>query len=145
MFSCEFLEISRNTFLYRTSFLAASIYIGRKWILMRNLAAVLSLRPNFFEKFRRFNAIDRSIKMLKIIEFSKVSIKMKNCKHFAWPKQQVTLKKFVVKSEIFLAVLREHIIYNVKWVEFHKMSEVILNHLYFGPNLVFFGDCFRMF
>ena len=33
-------------------------------------------------KFQRFNAIDGRIEMLKMVEFSKMSIKMKNCKTF---------------------------------------------------------------
>ena len=35
-----------------------------------------------YGKFHRFNAIDGSIKMLKMVEFPKISIKMKNCKTF---------------------------------------------------------------
>ena len=35
-----------------------------------------------------------------------------------------------VKSERFLSVLRQHIIFNVKRVEVHKMSEVFLAKLY---------------
>ena len=41
------------------------LYIERKWFLMRNLAAILPLKSKFPGKFRRFNAIDRSIEMLK--------------------------------------------------------------------------------
>ena len=33
-------------------------------------------------KFQRFNAIDGRIEMLKMVEFSKMSIKMKNCETF---------------------------------------------------------------
>ena len=32
---------------------------------MRNLAVILPLQSKFFENFRRFNAIDESIEMLK--------------------------------------------------------------------------------
>ena len=35
-----------------------------------------------------------------------------------------------VKSEKFLAVLLEHIIFNVKWVEIRKMSEIFWMKLY---------------
>ena len=33
-------------------------------------------------KVQRFNAIDGSIERLKMVEFPKISIKMKNCKTF---------------------------------------------------------------
>ena len=46
----------------------------------------------------------------------------------------------LVKSEIFLAVLREHIIFNVKWVEVHKMSEAFWAKLYCKMS-----DLFRWF
>ena len=39
-------------------------------------------------------------------------------------KRNMFTGKFVVKSEKFLAVLREHTIFNVKWVEAHQMSKV---------------------
>ena len=42
-------------------------YIERKWLLMKNVATILPLKLS--EKFQRFNAIDESIKMLKIVEF----------------------------------------------------------------------------
>ena len=43
-------------------------------------------------------------------------------KHVCW--------KFV-KSERFLVVLREHIIFNVKWVDVRKLSEIFWGKLYF--------------
>ena len=42
-----------------------------------------------------------------------------------------------VNSERFLAVLREHIICNVKWVEIHKMSEVFWAKRYCKVNDLF--------
>ena len=47
---------------------------------------------------------------------------------FLAPSWNMFAGKFV-KSERFLAVLREHIVFNVKWVEVHKMSG------YFWPKL----------
>ena len=42
---------------------------------------------------------------------------------FPTPNRNIFAGKFI-KLEIFLAVLREHIIFDVKWVEIGKMSEV---------------------
>ena len=42
---------------------------------------------------------------------------------FLTPNRNTFNGKFV-KSERFLAVFQEHIIFDVKWVEFHKMVEV---------------------
>ena len=39
---------------------------------MRNLATILPLKSQFSAKFQRFNAIDKSIEMLKKVEFSKI-------------------------------------------------------------------------
>ena len=50
---------------------------------MRNVAAILPLKSKFSGKFQRFNAINRCIEMLKIVEFSKISIKIQNCKTFS--------------------------------------------------------------
>ena len=53
-------------------FIAILFYIERKWLLMRNLATLLPLKSKLPGKFERFNAIDGSIKMLKIVEFQKI-------------------------------------------------------------------------
>ena len=50
-------------------------------------------------------------------------------KYFSDTKQKHVCWKFV-KSENFLAALREHIIFNVKWVEVRKMSEIFWAKLY---------------
>ena len=49
---------------------------------MRMLFTILPLKSKLSGKFKRFNAINRNIKMLKIVEFSKISIKTKNFKIF---------------------------------------------------------------
>ena len=63
-------------------FIVISFYIERKWLFMTNLARILPLKCKSSGKFRCFNAIDGSIKMLNLVEFTKISIKMKNCKIF---------------------------------------------------------------
>ena len=49
------------------------------------------------------------------------------CKSFFWHQTEKCWLENFVKSERFLAVLREHIIFNVKWVEVHKIKEVFLS------------------
>ena len=48
---------------------------------------------------------------------------------FLTPNSNIIAEKFV-NSERLLAVLQEHIIFNVKWVEVRKMSEVFWAKLY---------------
>ena len=45
-----------------------------------------------------------------------------------------------VQWERFLAVLREHVVFNVEWVEFYKMSKVFWVKLYCK-----LSDIFRQF
>ena len=57
-------------------------YIERKCFLKRNLATFLPLKLKLSRKFQSFSPIDGRIEILKIVEFPKVSIKMKNFKTF---------------------------------------------------------------
>ena len=50
-------------------FFVILLYIERKWLLMRNLVTILPLKSKLSGTFQRFNVVDRSIKMLKIVEF----------------------------------------------------------------------------
>ena len=52
------------------------------------------------------------------------------------PHRKMLAEKFV-KWGRFLAVLREHIIFNAKWVETYKMSEVFWGKLYFKTSELF--------
>ena len=76
-------------------FFVILFYIERKWLLMRNVAAILPLKSKLYGKFQRFNAINRSTKMLKTVEFSKISIRIKNCKTFCKAQTAKRLKKFI--------------------------------------------------
>ena len=69
---------------------------------MKNFVAILPLKSKLSGKFQRFNviAIDRSIKMLKIVEFSKTSIKTKNYKIFYKPQTASPLKEIIQPSPI---------------------------------------------
>ena len=62
---------------------------------MRNIAAILPLKSKLSRKFQRFNAINRCIEMLKLVEFSKISIKIKNYKTFCKAQIANDLKKFI--------------------------------------------------
>ena len=62
---------------------------------MRNIAAILPLKSKLPGKFERFNAINRCIEMLKIVEFSKISIKIKNCKTFCKAQTANCFKKLI--------------------------------------------------
>ena len=70
-------------------------YIEIKWLLLRNVAAILPLKSKLSRKFQRFNAINRCIEMLKLVEFSKISIKIKNYKTFCKAQIANHLKKFI--------------------------------------------------
>ena len=61
--------------------------------------------------------------------------KMVQCKCFFWQRTETCLLCWkICKSVSFLAVLQEHIIFNVKWVEVHKMREVFRAKLYCKMN-----------
>ena len=62
---------------------------------MRNVFAILPLKSKLSGKIQRLNAINRSIEMLKIVEFSKISIKTKNCKTCRKVQTANRLKKFI--------------------------------------------------
>ena len=57
------------------------------------LVTILPLKSKLSRKFQRFNAKIEVSKCQKIVQFSKVSIKMKIVKYFARPKQRATLRK----------------------------------------------------
>ena len=72
-------------------FIVILLYIERKWVLMRNLATILSLKSKLCGKFYSFNAIDGRAEMLKKMNFQKFKWKWKILKHFARPKQGTAL------------------------------------------------------
>ena len=59
---------------------------------------------------------------------------------FLTPNRNMFTGKFV-KSERFLAVLQEHIIFDVKWVDVCKMSEVFWAKLYCKISYLFSSFC----
>ena len=62
---------------------------------MRNVASMLRLKSKLSAKRQCINAINRRIKMLKIVEFSKVSIKMKDYKTFCKTQIASSLKEII--------------------------------------------------
>ena len=81
-------------------FFVILFYIEIKWLLMRNVASVLLLKSKLSGKFQRFNAINRCIEMLKIVEFSKISIKIQNCKTFCKAQTTNRLNNFFQSPSI---------------------------------------------
>ena len=65
------------------------LYIERKWVLIRNSAAVLLPLKSIF------NSTDGSIEMRKMVEFPKVSIKIKNYKAIYEVQTVSCLKKII--------------------------------------------------
>ena len=64
---------------------------------MRNAAAILPLKSKLSGKFQRFSAINRRIEILKLVEFSKISMKIKNYKTF-WKAQTPNGLKKCIQS-----------------------------------------------
>ena len=62
---------------------------------MRNEPPILPLKFKFSRKFQLFIALNRSIEMLKIAEFSNISIQMKKCKTFCKTQIPNRLKNFI--------------------------------------------------
>ena len=72
----------------------AIFYIERKWLLMRNLARILSLKPKLSGNFQYFNVIDGSIKMLKKkLNLEELKLKWKIVKDFTRPKKRAASMK----------------------------------------------------
>ena len=131
-------------------FIVILFYIERKWLLIRNLATILLFKSKLSVNLQRFDAIDGSIENFqlkwKIVKQAQNFITKiyRNMQAFAFKvvqecsswesrkgvvqlfflasKQKMLARKFV-KGDRFLAVLREHVILNVEWVEICKMSE----------------------
>ena len=67
---------------------------------MRNVASMLRLKSKLSAKRQCINAINRRIKMLKIVEFSKISIKMKDCKTFCKTETASSLEEIIQTLKI---------------------------------------------
>ena len=81
-----------NLFVF--CFFVILFYIGKKWLLMRNVATILPLNSKLPGNFNFLMLQIEVSKCLKIVEFSKISIKIKNCKTFCKPQTANRLKKF---------------------------------------------------
>ena len=130
-------------------FISILFYIERKWLLMRNFVRILSLKSKLSGNFQCFNAIDGNIEMLKtryevqtasrlkeIIQTSPTSIPpvLQECSScmsrngamqiiFLTSNRNMFAGKFVKWGRLMIE-FREHIVFNVNWVEVRKMSEV---------------------
>ena len=66
---------------------------------MKNLATILPSKSKFPVKFKCFTGIDGSIEMLKINEFPKILVKMKNFKTSFRPKKLATWRKLFIPHQ----------------------------------------------
>ena len=87
---------------------------------MRNLATFLPLKSELSEKLQHFITIDGSIKMLKIIEFPKLSIKIENFKTFY--NVQTATQNDIVKT-ILEAILQNELSFLLVFVRFQTFCE----------------------
>ena len=143
-------------------FISILFYIERKWLLMRNFVRILSLKFKLSGNFQCFNAIDGNIEMLKtryevqtacrrkeIIQPSPTPILpvLQECSSsmsrndamqiiFLTPNRNMFAGKFVKWGRLLIE-LREHIVFNVNWVEVRKMSEVFRAKRYFKMSDLF--------
>ena len=74
-------------------FIVILFYIEKKWLVMRNLATIL---PNCLENFSVLTLYMEVSKCWRVVEFPKISIKMKNCKIF-YEAQRANRLKEVIK------------------------------------------------
>ena len=81
--------------------------------------------------FRRYTKINEHL-LSKCFKNAVLGVKKRWSANvfFLTPKRNMFAGKFLVNSERFLAVLQQQIIFSVKWVEVHIMSEVFLTKLY---------------
>ena len=79
-------------------------YVSRTKILLRRY---IEIQRHLFSKCFKNAVLGRQ--------------EMVQCKYFFWHQTKMLARKFV-KSETFLAMLREHIIFSVNWVEFRKKA-----------------------
>ena len=111
-------------------FIVILFYVDRKWLFMRNLALILALKSKSYyvsgikvfwwryaEIYRRLHS-----KCFKSAVLWRQEMVQCNC--FFWHQAERCLLKNLQSEK------QEHIIFNVKWVEVHKMSEVFWTKLY---------------
>ena len=130
-------------------------FSGRKWLFMRNLATypwktlyetqTVSLLKEIIQPppptlphqikpyyvfgtkifLRRYTEINRHV-LSKCFKNAALGLQeMVKCKCFFWQQTETCVLENL-QSERFLAVLPEHMNFNVKWVQVRKMSETVL-------------------
>ena len=90
---------------------------------------------NCMKNFSVFIAIDKSIKMLNLVEFSKILIKMKNCKTFYKVKQRAILRKLSCHSKpdkILLRLWNKNFVRRYTEIYRHMLSENFKNMQFLG-------------
>ena len=83
--------------MFNLFFFAILFYIERRWHLTRKLLTILPLKSKLSGKSQRFNALDRSIKMLKNSWiFKNINLKEKHFKRF-WKAEAASHLKEVIQ------------------------------------------------
>ena len=127
----------------------------KKWAALRKLFSLLPTQPSSDKIFLRlqnkyfYKEIYRNIQTFafKVLQECSSWASRNGAVQisFLTLHKNMSAGKFV-KSERFLAVLQEHIIFNVKWVEVRKMSEVFWAKLYCKKIVTCFASfCFCWF
>ena len=76
-------------------FIFILFYTERKWLLMRNLPIILPLKSKLSGNFSVSILLMKVSECWKIVEFRKISIKMKNCKTFYETQTASRLKEII--------------------------------------------------
>ena len=85
MFSCEFCEISKSTFSYRTSPVAASVLYKKNWKLSesKTMGEIIEILPSKHQP-SWINTIQGNLKSLKISGSKYTNADMKIFQHFVY-------------------------------------------------------------
>ena len=140
-------------------FIAILFYIERAWLLVRNFARILSLKSKLSGKFQCFNTIDGNIETLKTryevqtascvkeIILHSIPPVLQECSSctsrngamqiiFLTPNRNVFAGKFIKWDRLSIE-FRDHIVFNVNYVEVRKMSEVFRAKQYCKTSYLF--------
>ena len=114
-------------------FIVILFYIERTWLPMRNLAIILPLKSELSGKFQRFNAIDKSINILKNSWISKNFdyCKMKNFKTFYENQSASLLKEIIQPPHSLYHQIKSYYVFETKifigrYTEIQKNLKAVL-------------------
>ena len=96
-------------------FIIISFYIERK--LFQNLAIILPLKSKLSENFSVSILLMKVSKYWKIVEFQKISIKMKNCKTFYETQTASCLKEIIQPPQPLIRLDKIFSLWNKNFLE----------------------------